>query len=179
MNTLYLIGPPGAGKTTLMGEVMRDWNLLSRETKPVKHSWWESPHGITLELGHPRAPFGGTDTLSYTAINTLELWLPNLQKVDLLVGEGDRLANNRFLDLCRSLGTLHLFYLTAPDGVLQDRRAHRAAKNALPPQNPTWAKGRASKHHNLATQQNATILDATQPTPTLAQLIMAELHANP
>ncbi len=179
MKTIYLIGAPGAGKTTLMGEVMRDWNLLSRETQPVKHSWWETPYGIALELGHPRAPFGGTDTLSYTAINTLELWLPNLEKVDLLVGEGDRLANNRFIDLCRTLGPVHLYHLTAPEGLLQDRRAHRAAKNALHPQNPTWATGRATKHRNLAEQQNAQTLDATQPPAALAQLIANDLNANP
>jgi hypothetical protein len=179
MKTIYLIGPPGAGKTTLMAELMRDWQLLSRETKPVKHSWYDSPYGIALELGHPRAPFGGTDTLSYTAINTLELWLPNLEKVDLLVGEGDRLANNRFLDLCRTLGPVHLYYLWAPDGVLLDRRAHRAAKNGLPPQSPTWAMGRATKHRNLAEQQNAKTLNTTEGAPGLARAIIEDLNANP
>lgn len=179
MKTVYLIGPPGAGKTTLMAELMKDWHLLSRETKPVKHSWYDSPHGIALELGHPRAPFGGTDTLSYTAINILQLWLPNLEKVDLLVGEGDRLANNRFLDLCRTLGPLHLYYLWSPEDTLQERRTHRATTHGLPPQAPTWAAGRATKHRNLAEQQHARTLNTTESLSGLARAILEDLNAHP
>ena len=178
VKTLYLIGAPGSGKTTLMAELMKDWILLSRDTKPVKHSWYESPYGIALELGHPRAPFGGTDTLSYTAIKTLELWLPHLLKVDLLVGEGDRLANNRFLDLCKTLGPTHLYYLDATEELLQERRGSRATQHDLPTQSPQWAKGRLTKHRNLAQQQHATTLNSNENVSSLALTIHTHLNAH-
>lgn len=175
MNIVYLIGAPGAGKTTTMNALTRDWCLLDRAAKPVKHSWYSSDHGVALELGHPRAPFGGTDTLSYTAITTLEAWLPTVTDCQLIVGEGDRLAIARFMELARKLGQLHLFYLDTPPQDSQARREQRALDHGLKLQNPAWAEGRATKHARLAEQYQAHRLPPGCTPEEYAQQIEAHL----
>lgn len=147
---IYLIGEPGAGKTTLTAAFTADWTDTARHEHPVKYRTHQTPYGKALSLGWIRPNFGGTDTLGNTAIVAIEPWLPQaIEEYDIIYGEGDRLANARYFDLCRNLGDLHLFYLNTHPQIAAQRRAERSEITGKT-QNPTWVAGRATKHRNLA-----------------------------
>ena len=175
MQTVYLIGSPGVGKTTLVKELTKDWLLADTASIPVKHLCYTTPFGRAIELGHRREPFGGTDTLAYDAINKIEQWLPALEGIDLIIGEGDRLANTRFITLCKQLGKVHLYHLTTEPETSAQRRAQRAQEYGTAKQNEAWVKGRASKHENLAKKHNAVTLTANLEPAMLARIILAQI----
>jgi hypothetical protein len=160
MKIIYVIGEPGSGKTTLTEAFTHNWTNPQHFEKPVKYRTHDTAHGAALSLGWLRPNFGGTDTLGNAAILEIEPWLPKVAKGNLyqiLYGEGDRLANDRFFNLCRDNGEFHLFYLDTDPGIAQIRRYERSLATGKE-QNPTWIKGRATKHRNLAQKWNATYI---------------------
>jgi GTPase SAR1 family protein len=175
MKTIYIIGAPGAGKTTLANAFKNNWRKVRQDTKPVKYEAFVLNNGETaLSLGWDKPPFGGTDTLSYTAIVQIEQWLPQV-KVDYLFGEGDRLAIDRFIHLAQELGDLHLFYLNTDPALAADRRGERADANNLKQQDPTWVKGRESKHLKLALKHNATFIPGNLTIQQMCGLMWNEI----
>lgn len=176
MKTIYIIGAPGAGKTTLAAAFKHNWHKVLQDNQPVKYEAFTLNNNETaVSLGWDKPPFGGTDTLSYTAITALEPWLPTI-KVDYLFGEGDRLAIDRFIHLAQDLGDLHLFYLNTDPAVAADRRGNRADTNGLKQQNPTWVKGRESKHLKLALKHNATFIPGNIPVQQMCGLMWNEIN---
>lgn len=152
---IYLIGEPGAGKTTLTEAFTSDWTDTARHEEPIKFRTHHTPYGDALSLGWLRPSFGGTDTLGNTAILAIEPWLPRIKgDYPIIYGEGDRLANSRYFELCKSLGDFHLFYLNTNPAIAAERRAKRSEITGKT-QNPSWVAGRATKHRNLARQYNA------------------------
>jgi GTPase SAR1 family protein len=147
---IYLIGAPGSGKTTLTEAFTHDWRDSANHEDPIKFRTHHTPHGDALSLGWLRPAFGGTDTLGNTAILAIEPWLPQIAKeYSIIYGEGDRLANSRFFDLCKGIGEFHLFYLNTEPELCAQRRYERSLKTGKT-QNPSWVKGRETKHRNLA-----------------------------
>lgn len=159
MKIIYLIGAPGAGKTTLTEAFTRDWQETARLDSPIKYRIHATPQGEAISLGWLRPNFGGTDTLGNTAIIPIEGWLPKVAESNLtyLYGEGDRLANARFFNFAKSLGEFYLFYLDTERHIAEVRRKVRALETGKQ-QNPSWVKGRETKHANLAKQFNAYCL---------------------
>jgi len=158
MITVYLIGAPAAGKTTLMRKILNHATTQVERETPIKHIEVYFPHFKAAALGHDRYPFGGTDTLSYTAINKIkdELY-PQLiaTGTQVVIGEGDRLATDQFLDFSKTYGQVVLFYLDTPPNVIEERATTRAIENRLAQQNNSWVKGRITKHARLAERHNA------------------------
>lgn len=178
MRTVYLIGAPGSGKTTIMSRLLARMPETARYDKPVKHTVHDHAGSVAVSLGWPRAPFGGTDTLGYTAVTQVEtLLLPVLSEagVALLLGEGDRLATDRFLTAAARHGEVTLFHVELPDTEAAARRARRAADHGLAPQNPTWATGRATKARNLAARHAATPIPGDLDPDTAADLIWSQI----
>ena len=158
MKIIYLIGEPGSGKTTLTEAFTQNWKDARHFEKPIKYRVHTTPQGEALSLGWLRPNFGGTDTLGNAAILSIEPWLPTIKdSYQILYGEGDRLANDRFFNLCQSQGEFHLFYLDTNPETAKARRAERSLRTGKE-QNPTWVKGRATKHKNLAAKWNATFI---------------------
>lgn len=174
MDTIYLIGQPGSGKTTLTREFQKDWAKINLYDKPFKYQEYEAPTlGRVYSLGWDREHFGGTDTLGNTVIEHMAGFYKNAYEDGATIyGEGDRLASVRFFDLARMYGTLHLFYLTTSDEEAERRRAARSQETGKE-QNPTWAKGRATKHRNLAKEFNAIEIPGDKP-PSEITKIMAD-----
>lgn len=147
---VYLSGPPGAGKSTLMAQLTGDcWREPAPTGIPHDVLWCEPPGGaprkVALEIGAQREDFSGTDALSMSIQPKAVQWL-GTHPHDLVLGEGDRLANMKFLTAVESLGVaVTLVALTVSDELLERRWAAERAH-----QNPTWRAGRVTKARRLA-----------------------------
>lgn len=179
-NTLvYIIGQPGAGKTTLMKAICRGSQTLYVADKPVPHKAVRGPRGMFAVLGRDREPFGGTDTLSHAAAGDCEEWVEELARCAagrLVFAEGDRLASKRFLAAARSQYRLLLFSLDCPNELAAERRLFRASEHGLKQQSASWVKGRVTKHANLALSESAVRLDARMAPDDLAELVWSEVN---
>jgi len=172
---VYLLGVAGSGKTTLINAITAQWQFRQLINRPIAHQHWIAPTlGRCVTLGKQHPVFGGTDTLSFAAIEQVDNLLTALGKhnVALVLGEGDRFANQRFIDTARSHGTTLVFYLTAHDDLIAERRRDRARQHGLKEQNATWINGRLSKHKRLAKANDAIYLNASQPPTTLATQLL-------
>lgn len=182
MNTLaYVFGAPGSGKTTLMREVCSRGSPLYTADTPIKHrGFYGRTTGMFSVLGGDGQPFGGTDTLSYTAAADCDRWLEALSLCNaggLVFGEGDRLADGRFFDAARRWYTLRLFYLDCPEPLSEARRRQRAKQHGLAAQSETWVRGRITKHNNLACEHpEVTLLDARDSVEELAARVWRDVE---
>lgn len=151
---IYLIGPPGVGKTTLMNEILDGW----RREEPVKLNGTlvgeplTDTNGVTraLHLGKTREQFGGTDALSM-AVNPKAIeWVRTAALPQMIFGEGQRLANMGFLAALHARTILTVVYLTAPERILDARCDQRGSK-----QDPRWRKAGRTRAANLAGELRA------------------------
>lgn len=175
MKTIYLIGAPGSGKTTLTEAFTRSWIEVAKHDDPVKWREHQTPYGTAISLGWLRPTFGGTDTLGNAAILEIEPWYPKINH-DIVYGEGDRLANKRFFDLAITYGEFHLFYLDTHPDRAAERRAQRSLLTGKE-QNATWVKGRETKHKNLAISYNATFIPDGLSPEQGAEIIRAKVFS--
>jgi hypothetical protein len=149
MRLVYVIGEPGAGKTTLVDAALAGLTRIPQRT-PLPHellcrrSGLSSGVVVAAHLGQQRERFGGTDTLSLSIQPQVVAWMAT-HPWPVMVGEGDRLANPRFFDTCRLLGVdLQVVLLDTPPQVAADRRHARGSA-----QHPGWVAGRITKTRNL------------------------------
>lgn len=160
MPVVYLVGFPGVGKSTALAGATSDWHLQEQRTQPFAHRVYTE--GIVL--GRDRPHFPGTDTLSMSvnpkACDFVE------SHTELIVGEGDRLANRAFFRACHDLT---LVYLDASLSVASTRAVHRAALLGIPAQRRAWWQGRVTKVHNLLEQFPHRTIDACQPPEAVAE----------
>jgi hypothetical protein len=172
---LYLIGQPGAGKSTLAAALTHGC-VGVQEEKPLAHVVWARTYGSqrrVIELGARRDKFSGTDALSMSVQPKVIEFLSD-PGIRLVLGEGDRLANGKFFEYAEALGfEVTLAYLAVSASVADARRRQRVADLGGKPQNPAWVAGRITKSRRLAQRWAPLIveLDADQPTDrVLAQL---------
>ncbi len=154
---LYLIGVPGAGKSTAMGLAVTGI-MAVKATAPFEA--WEFPGGVWLG-----ALDRGTDALSMSVQPLAVEWL-ELSAPPAVVAEGDRLANVKFFQAVRDLGyQLEVVYLNTPAQTAAARRDRRGTD-----QNPTWLEGRRTKVQRLAAWANLTI-DGDLPAASVAEIL--------
>lgn len=159
MQLTYLIGEPGVGKTTLMNEFTKHLNGLIVD-RPFGHVIYNQA-GV-VELGKPRAGgFGGTDSLSMSVQPKVLDWA-QLPDHPFIIGEGDRLANNKFFMGMTALGyELTIVHLWS-NGIAEERRAARAAQVGKS-QDETWVKSRVTKVKKLAEEWATVTVHAHRP----------------
>lgn len=160
---MYLIGQPGAGKTTLMRAVFLDTPATVVRT-PFPMTLY--PGGV--ELGESRAQFGGTDALRMDIQPVVAEWLYTTPAGNI-VAEGDRLSNDRFFVACVLAGwRLSVVYLRCADEIAAQRRGMRGSS-----QNAAWVKGRTTKVSRLAEKWVSAewVLDASLPMDDLANIL--------
>ena len=90
---VYVVGYPGCGKTTAMRGAL--WSIDKEvERKPCAHTIY--PSGL-VELGCEKDIYGGTDALPMNVQPTVVKWMKDVD-IPVIVAEGDRLANRKFLN---------------------------------------------------------------------------------
>jgi len=162
LKIVYLIGQPGSGKSTLMKNFLTSQCTLQETClKPFKHELYDynGTNIVSLGLQNPKT-FGGTDTLPFTVITQIKEWLPSISSDTTIIGEGDRLANEKFFEEAKKHGDLNVVWLKTPDDVARERRRKRSGKKA---QNEAWIKGRITKTRNLAKSYNSVVIDGKLP----------------
>lgn len=140
MKALYVIGEPGAGKSTLM----RRWlgpgaPLEGLGLAATLH------HNAIIQLGAPHDTFPGTDRLSMGVLPRA-LDLAASQPAPYLAAEGDRLATTRFLAPLAEIADLTVIWARCNPATAAQRRSARSTRT----QNAAWVQGRITKTRNLA-----------------------------
>lgn len=145
MILLYLVGPPGVGKTTIMSELTSG---LDRETvlDPFAHDVLRrGGRRVGTEMGRRREAYSGTDALSMSVQPRAVDWI-STRPDEIVLAEGARLANRGFLLAARDAGyRVLLVYLHAPPPTLVIRRKIRGSD-----QNPQWIKGATTRATRIA-----------------------------
>lgn len=140
---LYLVGPPGVGKSTLARKLRTGWDTELLRTALVPHLRLIRPETgrlAGLELGVPRTQFPGTDALAMD-IGPRALAFLLESPAPFVFAEGARLATRPFLgSLARQGAAVTVVELTAPQELLDARWRERGAR-----QSPSWRKGAATR----------------------------------
>ena len=148
---IYLVGQPGSGKSTLMAALTKGLVrcALDAET-PVPHDLLldrVSGEAVGAEIGKQRGAFSGTDALASSIIDKAVPWVQT-QPYDLLLAEGARLANKRFIQATADAGYAVMLGLLDHDDAEGWRK--RRSKALGREQNPSWVKGRLTASRRLA-----------------------------
>lgn len=170
-HALYLIGEPGVGKSYLAVELTFGHAITMECKQPFAHRHYHN--GVT-ELGGRRERFPGTDTLSMAVQPEAVAFLTDPTCSDLLLAEGDRLANDSYFEALERNGyQLNLFALVGPR-VAARRREQRGSK-----QSAAFIKGRQTKVAALMERWSSrlTVADATLPTELLLRCLPGPVAA--
>jgi GTPase SAR1 family protein len=161
MHLTYIIGEPGTGKSSLVRRLTDGWAGMDSRM-PFLHRRYEN--GV-LVLGGDREGFPGTDMLALDAQPRV-IALFHEQQPPFVLGEGDRLANDKFFMAAQSIGyDLHIYHLVGA-GVARDRRAARGSQ-----QDEAFIKGRRTKCAALAKTYGALDISPTMPPSFLVKLL--------
>jgi hypothetical protein len=165
MKVLYVIGLPGSGKTSMVEAALEMTCMPPKPMleEPVPHTRYDD---WLWHIGKPRDAFGGTDTLSMGIQPTAIRWVGDIDgECDVLLGEGDRLANDGFFAACPNLT---IIYLDTPLWLARQRGADRAESLGRKPQDASWWKGRVTKVDNLIARHRYVHYDGRLPLYALA-----------
>lgn len=194
-SAVYLLGAPGVGKSTVMARLLGDWDVGSVFDYPhhqtgrcpcEPYCWgckkWTSREmfghvfqhdelGAGAYLGHIRREYPGTDALSRSVQPQAMLWLESLPLLGLswVWGEGERLANTKFLAALGERTDLQVVHLVAPPDVLERRRLGRPGK----PLTDKHCLSKATQSANLARDIGAREVDATQTVDEIIKEIFS------
>ena len=129
--SLYIIGAPGAGKSTVTRHVVAGLGLSWAPDIKVYRELWVNPlldeDGVQrgLSLGKERGAFSGTDALSMSVLPRALEWLRETELPDFVLGEGARLSSPKFLVELDQHAPLTVGVLVARWETLATRRAER------------------------------------------------------
>lgn len=150
LDLVYIVGPPGVGKSSVMEELTAGCDRLTALHTPVPHDVLLIPDDddtaadVAIELGRHRDSFSGTDALGMSIQPQAVEWIAT-RPHRLVLGEGARLATVGFLHAARAAGyTVHLVHLSARDNALAERRRGRGSD-----QSPVWVRGATTRARRI------------------------------
>lgn len=153
---LYIIGVPGAGKSTFVREVTAGCEVRPGDIGSVGVVGYAHDGQIlAVEIGRHREAFSGTDALSMSvlprALDALDAMRDSGPEWHQVFAEGDRLATLKFFIGARDRGwSVVILHLKVSDQTAAFRRAERGST-----QNEGWLRGRTTKVANLARSARA------------------------
>jgi dephospho-CoA kinase len=144
-------GEPGAGKSTLMKEIISKFNWIKvyDEVKLVPYLQYDCNY--ILGKYDEGETFSGTDRMSMAVQPEAVKFLASLHKDSVVLFEGDRLFTSSFLEHCVNIYNTDIIYLETDKAVRQERYKERGSN-----QNETWLQGRETKIANILT--NMTLM---------------------
>lgn len=150
LDLVYIVGPPGVGKSSVMAALTAECDRLTALKAPVPHDVLLIPRDddqnadVGIEIGKQRDAFSGTDALGMSIQPKAVEWIAT-RPHRLVLGEGARLATVGFLHAARAAGyTVHLVHLSANDNALADRRRGRGSD-----QSPVWVRGATTRAQRI------------------------------
>ena len=163
---LYLIGAPGVGKTTALAAAVAPWGPGTTVTEPFRYQLWDGGRWLLGSLER------GTDCLANDVAPRLLRHL-QAQRPQLVVGEGQRLANNGFFGVVAAMDyDVRVLWLDAPERTSAARAAGRGGRT----QHPAWARGRATATESVASRW-CTFRDRINADTTVATVARQVLDA--
>lgn len=147
MRLIYLVGPPGSGKSTLMGHLIpAEWLRVFRDDQRMPRTeLFHADRLVGAELGRHRASFSGTDALAMNIHPHALRWIAAAPH-PIVFGEGQRLGTRGFLEAARDAGRrVDLVWLDVPEEICRPRREARGSR-----QNPQWVKAATTRAARLA-----------------------------
>lgn len=197
---LYLLGYPGAGKTTtlayalqgVLSKIVYDPFVMTTYYRDIPARGGNQPKRqyTGIQLGADRAKlakdagqdmhalFSGTDVLGMNVQPEVVDWLEMLQSQGYslsIVAEGDRLGNGSFFQAVTMMGIDLTVALAEVDlEEASQRRMARAEVLNKKAQDAKWVRGRISKVNNLAREwvDPSYIIDMSRPPQECALHLM-------
>lgn len=163
--SIYLVGAPGTGKSTLMRALISELLLDPAEEIHLCRETWvrvlrETHDEDSVQAwmwGRLREKFPGTDALGAAASRYAREWI-NENPSDLpplTLGEGVRLANVQFLLTLDAASPLTLVYLSADNDVLDERAASKERAAGHTAAEPGKGFGNRTGAHNVNFRKGA------------------------
>jgi hypothetical protein len=139
---LFVLGEPGAGKTTLVRALLGPSLILRQKPK-----WTISGEKRVVAAGHySGATFDGADTVGYGDVQkTLDYWIEHLLDYPLAIFDGDRFSHAGALERIERYASPAGVMLGVSEEAASERRLARGSK-----QNAAWVKGRRTKAERFA-----------------------------
>lgn len=142
---LFVVGPPGAGKTTICRKILDLADPTGIERSLVLKPKWTVAPNLLMAGHYSGQPFDGADTVPYNGVRPALDWWAATTKPELTILDGDRFSNGPAKAWLEAQPIRLLCAHVAPpaDTLAAWRAAREAAVGAA--QNHAWRLGRETK----------------------------------